>query len=151
MRSFVVFSVLLCCVGCSSSRKVTVRRLAPGMSLSEVRSVAGRLEWVALTPKSSVYRGEFAAKPNCGFFCRTYPVLLVFDNEAKLMCFRRDSAEELRRRAEREMRREMRGCDSCDYGRYSGRGGRSYSGQGLNDVYRSISSYGRALHSHDLD
>ena len=151
MRRFLVFSIVVLSGGCFSSRKVTLGELCEGMALSDVRAVAGRLEWVGSTPLSRVYRGEFAKKADCGFFCRSYPALLTFDNDGKLTGFWRDRSEERRRRAEREERHEMRRCDSCDYGRGYGRGGRSYSGQGFNRIYRSISGYGQGLHSHAQD
>ena len=95
-------SVLLCCVGCSSRARVTIYRITRGMTLDEVRTVAGELEWVASTPETHSYRGWFKEKPNSGIF-GTYPVLLIFDSEAILVDYRRDWEEELRLKKDRDL------------------------------------------------
>jgi hypothetical protein len=125
------------------------------MSLGEVRAVAGKLQWVARTRKTHHYRGWFARKPNCKIICRTYPVLLTFDNEAILVDYHRDRDEELRRAIERDVERELSSWDYCDddcdcgcshYHCFGDRT-RSYSGRRQigADIYRAISSHGQAL------
>ena len=100
-------SILLCCVGCSGNAKVTVHRITRGMTLDEVRAVAGKLEWVGWTPETHHYRGWFKEKPNSGIF-GTYPVLLIFDNEAILVDYKRDRDEEYRRSKQRSRGRLLR-------------------------------------------
>ena len=100
MLRCIYISILLCCVGCSASGRVTIHGITPGMTLEEVRAVVGKLEWVDWTLKTRHYRGWFKEKPNSGIF-GTYPVLLIFDKEGILVDYKRDKDEELRRSAHR--------------------------------------------------
>lgn len=142
--------------GSGSCDLVTVNRLALGMPFSEVRAVAGKMEWMAMTPETMVYRARFAKRPNCGLICPTYPVLLTFDKEAKLTSFWRRykvRPEDFRPEPDWQISRldsRHHDCD-CGHDRDCRRSCRSYFGQGLDDVYRSISGYGLSLHAHEQD
>ena len=89
MRRCMYIAIVLCCVGCSTSGKVTIHRITAGMTIDEVRAVVGELEWVKWTPETNHYRGWFKRKPHSGIF-GGYPVLLTFDNDAILVGYTED-------------------------------------------------------------
>ena len=78
------------------------------MTVRGMRLMTGSMRLVGKNTDSTTYRARFRHSGSHPVLGSSFPVLLTFDNSERLIAFRRDTAEEVRREVERQRRQ----CDS---------------------------------------
>jgi hypothetical protein len=101
MKAFLIFAIALLISGCSNNC-VKVEQIQTGMTVDQVKQLAGNMRIIGKTPETATYRCELVPPPRgLGLIKLKEPYLLTFDKSNTLIAFELDQAEVMRRDARR--------------------------------------------------